>query len=95
MLINITKWTYKWSQILPKSMKNSIIFQILTYFISLSLMTYIGMFIVLLDWSDALAFHNNFYHWGTILLVLFTIFSFIIPPPRSKNKKEELTKAND
>lgn len=85
LLLHITKWAYKWSQILPTKITNSTIFNILTWIFSATMMNYIGMFIVVLEWEDAVLFHSNIYHWGTILLVLLFVLSFVLRPPRQKS----------
>lgn len=84
ILLHITKWAYKWSLALPPKLTNSKLFSFLAFFASANFMTYIGMFIVVLHWDDAVAFHTDIYHWGTIALLALLVLSLTVRPPRSK-----------
>jgi len=50
ILLYLTKWAYKWTLLLPSKLTNSWIFTFLTWIVSATLMNYIGMFIVVLEW---------------------------------------------
>jgi hypothetical protein len=42
------------------------------------------MFLGILNWDDAVAFHAGVYYWGTITLIVFFALSFVLVPPRAK-----------
>lgn len=42
----------------------------------------------ILNWDSAIEFHSDVYHWASITLLVATILSFIIKPPKAKDSKK-------
>lgn len=70
-------------------MRESPLASFLTLCVSMLYMTYIGMFIVVLEWEDALSFHRDIYHWGTVSLLTAFTLSFVLLPPRRKTEHKQ------
>lgn len=85
IIVHINKWIYKWSLAFPK-LSNSIPVRIFAFVLGSTLFSYVGMFLSMLDWNDAVAFHSDVYHWGTIVLFLGLALSLIVRPPRVDKK---------
>jgi Mg2+/citrate symporter len=83
MLLHINKWAYKWAVAYPK-LAASKLAQAIAYVVGGSLFGYIGMFIAILNWDDAMAFHADVFYWGTFLLLTLLMASFVVRPPRTK-----------
>jgi hypothetical protein len=91
MEMHLTKWVYKMSLAYPK-LASSLPVRIITFILASSILNYIGMFMAILNWDDAVAFHTDLFHWATITLFVATVLTFIIIPPRSKNDKKGIKK---
>ncbi len=89
--MHLTKWVYKMSLAYPK-LASSLPVRIITFILASSILNYIGMFMAILNWDDAVAFHTDLFHWATITLFVATVLTFIIIPPRSKNDKKGIKK---
>jgi hypothetical protein len=87
LLNHISKWVYKMSAKIPLKIKTSRACQVLTFLAITTLINYIGMFMVLLTWENAVQFYSDIYYYGSIVLAILFGLTFIIKPPRS-NKKE-------
>jgi hypothetical protein len=44
------------------------------------------MFLAILNWDDAVAFHSALYFCGTIALLVLLLLSMVIKPPRAKKE---------
>lgn len=51
IIITISKWAYKISQVLPKYISQNVFVKIGAFFIASSMLNYTGMFIVVLTWN--------------------------------------------
>jgi hypothetical protein len=58
MLQHITKWAYKMSEYIPKNVKSAFIFKCLVWLLTTVMMNMIGIFIVILEWSNAINFYK-------------------------------------
>lgn len=85
ILVHINKWLYKWSLAFPK-LTSSLPVRIFAFVLGSTLFNYIGMFLSMLDWNDAISFHRGVHYWGTILLFLGLVLSFLLRPPRVDKK---------
>lgn len=85
--MHIAKWVYKMSLAYPK-LSSSLPVRIVTIILASSLINYIGMFMAILNWDNAFAFHADVFHWGSIALLIATLLTFVIIPPRSKDNKK-------
>lgn len=83
MLLHINKWIYKWVQSYPK-LGSSLVIRVLAYVVGGSYFAYIGMFMAILNWEDAVAFHAGVYHWGTWVLMATFVATFVLRPPSTK-----------
>jgi hypothetical protein len=86
ILVHINKWAYKWSQTVPK-FANSRVADVGAFVAGGVLFAYIGMFMAILNWDDAVAFHADIHYWGTYVLLGLLACSFVIVPPRKKTEK--------
>lgn len=87
ILVHINKWAYKWSQTVPK-FANSRVADVGAFVAGGVLFAYIGMFMAILNWDDAVAFHAGVHYWGTYVLLGLLVCSFVIVPPRKKAEKK-------
>ena len=85
ILVHINKWLYKWSLAFPK-LSNSLPVRIFAFVLGSTLFSYVGMFLSMLDWNDAVAFHSDVHYWGTILLLIGLALSLLVRPPRVDKK---------
>jgi hypothetical protein len=88
ILLYLTKWAYKWTLVFPQKITNSKLFTVLTWCVSATLMNYIGMFMVVLDWEDAIAFYSDLHYYGSVIFVVLFLLSFVLRPPRQKGQKD-------
>jgi len=87
MEMHIAKWVYKMSLAYPK-LASSAPVRIFTIILASSVINYIGMFMAILNWDNAIAFHSDVFHWSSIALIIATLLTFVIIPPRAKDNKK-------
>lgn len=87
MLQHITKWAYKWSDSIPKPIRQSLLFKALIWLSATLLMNMIGIVIVLLEWKDGLRFYADIYFWPLIVMGGLAVLTFVVRPPKSKKKE--------
>jgi hypothetical protein len=83
MLLYINKWAYKWSQAFPKLAATPLA-KVAAWAVGGLFLNYIGMFLTILNWDDAVAFHADIHYWGTFALLALMAASFVLRPPRAK-----------
>ena len=86
VLIQISKWCYKWSFALPKSIGNSFALKVITWFAAFFMFNPVGMAGAVLDWEGALLFLKDLYYYPVILSLLLLILSIVVVPPRLKKE---------
>lgn len=89
ILNHITKWCYKWSFVLPKTVTGSKMFYVLTWLTSCITMNSIGMVAVILEWNAALKFYEDLHYFPIIFLTTVLLLSWIFKPPAKKTQKKE------
>lgn len=87
MEMHLAKWVYKMGLAYPKLASSSPV-RIFVFILSTSILNYTGMFMAILNWDNAIEFHSDIYHWASITLLVGTILSFVIKPPRAKDSKK-------
>lgn len=87
MLQHITKWAYKMSEFIAKKVRSTFIFKSFIWILTTVMMNMIGIFIVILEWSNAINFYKEIYYWPLIAYILLTVLTLVVKPPRSKKKE--------
>ena len=87
VLIHITKWCYKWSLKLPKSIGESWLLKGVTWLAAFCMFTPVGMAGAVLEWKGALLFLKDIYYYPLILYPLLLLLSLVVVPPKVKAKK--------
>lgn len=85
ILLQVNKWFYKWAMAYPK-ISSSLPAKILGYIASTTILNYIGMFLTILNWEDAISFHSGVHYWGTYLLLGLLAITFVVPAPKIRKK---------
>jgi uncharacterized integral membrane protein len=77
------------SEIIPKKVRSALVFKSLIWIVTTVMMNMIGIFIVILEWSNAINFYKEIYYWPLIAYIFLTLMTFVVKPPRSKKKEEQ------
>ena len=85
--MHLAKWVYKMSLAYPILAASPLV-RIVTFILSSSILNYIGMFMAILNWDSAIEFHSDVFHWASITLLIATLLTFVIKPPRAKDSKK-------
>lgn len=92
VLNHITKWCYKWSQLLPKKVADSPLFLLLTWLTSCVMMNFVGMVGLILEWNAAVKFYADLYYYPVIIYGVLLVLSLTVKPPSTKKDKVKIVK---
>ena len=80
----ITKWVYKMSLTMNEKILNSKVVKLMAFLGGALFMNYIGMFIVVLTWDEAVKFYSDINYIGTYLLIILLVASLVVKPKKRK-----------
>ena len=84
--MQISKWAYRMSVAVPELAQSKFL-RGCAFFFSAEWMNYIGMFIVILKWDEAVQAYKNMWFLGNITMGFFLVASLVISPKTFKRKR--------